>query len=74
MRHKGFKSISDDLESFLFDLWNDILENEKGVNGDVKARIIGINCNNRTFDFFLEIGITLQSQTDPFHKRHRDSV
>ena len=32
IRHKGFKITSDDLESFLFNLWDGGLENEKGTN------------------------------------------
>ena len=52
MCQKVFKSISDNLESFLFDLLDSIVDNEKGANGDSKVHIIRVNCNGRNFDFF----------------------
>ena len=65
MRHKGFKSILENLES-LHDVFDEILSKEKGLNSEVRARICGVNANTRTFDFFffLEVGMLVCSQTD----------
>ena len=65
MRHLGFQRISENLET-LHDLWDDILEKDKGLNSDVKGRIIGVNASSRTFDFlfFIELGLLIYGQTD----------
>ena len=65
LRHVGHQRISDNLET-LYDMWDDTLSEEKGLNSDVKGRIIGVNASSRTFDFlfFLELGLLTHGQTD----------
>ena len=42
------------------------MSEDKGLNKDVKGRVIGVNASSRTFDFlfFLELGLLIYGQTD----------
>ena len=63
--HLAFARIEENV-NHLCKLWDNALDNDKGLPADVKARVIGVNKKSREFKFYfyLHLGILLDSQMD----------
>ena len=69
LRHVGFRRVRENYKALL-QLWEHVLNVEKGLTSDVKGRIIGVLSKMRTHDFlfYLELAIIVCSQTDNLSK------